>query len=628
MQTSLLRRLSTSLCNAVTEQAGGQAMLEWLERANLFVVPLDDERRWYRYHHLFAEALAHRLEQTQPERVAIVHSRASAWYKAQGMPDDAIRHALAAQDLARAVGLLDLHAQMAIMHGEAATILRWLDAIPEAQIRTSPRLCIAAGWAHYIALNAGGRLEWIEPALQDAERSIAERSDLSSLEREQLLAEVYALRATIAIEQGDTTRGIGLAEVALDHLPASNLLLRSSLSYSLGDAYRAGGDTGAAIQAFAGARALGETSSSLMTALLASFELSEVLIEHGQLQKAAATCRAALSLVERHAERGDHAVALAGAARIGLAKVLYEWNELDEARAQLEAGIELTRQPGGLGIARHGVLALAFVEQAQGHVDRARTLVEEAEQLARASPRSDALPRLWPAKVRLWLTQGNLPAARSWAHQSRYDPHQAPVYPEELAYGVLARVYLTRPTADRLRQADALVSSALAVAEAHGRRGHVIELLVLQALALHAQADSEPALAALSRSLALAEPEGYMRTFLDAGPPLVPLLRMARAHGFAPVYIRRLLDACAQEHTPDTVPPWVIPAPTLAEPLTQREQEVLRLLVAGLSNADIASRLVITVGTTKRHVLHIYGKLDVRSRAQAIIKARELGLVE
>ena len=392
MQTSLLRRLTASLCNVVTGRTDSQAILEWLERANLFVVPLDDERRWYRYHHLFAEALAHRLEQTQPERVAIVHSRASAWYEAQNMPDDAIRHALAAQDVARAVHLLDQHAQTVIIRGEVATLLRWLDAIPQAQVRASPRLCIAAGWAHFITLNAGGRFERIAPALEDAERAIAERSGLSSLEREQLLAEVHALRATIAIEQGDTARGIVLAEAALDRLPPSNLFLRSSLSYSLGDSYRADGHTAAAIQAFADARALGEASSTLVTALLASFDLSEVLVEHGQLRQAAATCRAALSLVERYVGRGEPAVPLGGAAQIGLAKLLYEWNQLDEARAQLAAGIELTRQPGGLGIARHGVLTLAFVEQAHGHVDRARTLAAEAEQLARASAQCAAAP--------------------------------------------------------------------------------------------------------------------------------------------------------------------------------------------------------------------------------------------
>ena len=627
MQTAVLHRLTASLCNAVTEQSDGQAMLEALERANLFVVPLDDERRWYRYHHLFAEALAHRLEQTQPESVAAVHRRASAWYEGQGMLADAIRHALAAQDVARAVHLLDQHAQTAIMHGKAATVLRWLQAIPVAQVRASPRLCIAAGWAHFIALNAGGRLERIEPALQDAERAIAERSG-SWLEREQQLAEVHALRATIAIEQGDTAHGIALAEAALAHLPASNLFLRSSLSYSLGDSYRAGGDTAAAIQAFADARALGETSGSLMTALLASFDLTEVLIEHGHLRQAAATCRAALSLVEPQVGPDDQAVPLTGAARIGLAKILYEWNQLDEARAQLEAGIELTRQPGGLGIARHGVLALAFVEQAHGHVDRARTLAEEAEQLARASPRRDALPRLWPARVRLWLAQGDLSAARGWGDRSNHDPHQLPLYPEELAYGALARVYLTQPTADMLRQAAALISSALAVAEAHGRTGHIIELLLLEALTLHAQGSLGPALAVFSRSLALAEPEGYMRTFVDAGPALVPLLRAVRAQGIVPMYVKRLLDACAREHTPDTVLPSVIHASTLAEPLTPREVEVLQLLVAGLSNAEIAERLVITIGTTKRHVVHIYGKLDVRTRAQAIVKARQLGLVE
>jgi LuxR family transcriptional regulator, maltose regulon positive regulatory protein len=627
-QTSILRGLTASLCNAVTGRIDSQAMLEGLERANLFVVALDDERRWYRYHHLFAEALAHRLEQTQPESVAVLHGRASAQYEAQGMPDDAIRHALAAQDIARVVRLLNQHAQTAIRHGEAATLLRWLDTISEEQVRASPRLCIAAGWAHFIALNAGGRYERIEPALQDAERAIAKRSGLSSLEREQLLAEVYALRATIAIEQGDIAHGIALAQAALDRLPASNLFLRSSLSYSLGDCYRARGDTRAAIQAFEDARALGETGSSPVTTLLASFDLAEVLIEHGQLRQAAATCQATLSLAERHAGRGEQAVPLAGAARIALAKVLYEWNQLDEARVQLDAGIELTRQPGGLGIARHGVLALAFVEQAQGQVDRARALVEEAEQLARASPRRDALPRLWPARVRLWLAQGNLSAARSWADQSRYDLHQPPVYAEELAYGALARVELTQSTSGTLQQAEALISSAQAVAEAHGRTGHLIELLLLQALALHAQGKTKPALEAMARSLALAEPEGYVRTFVDAGPLLVPLLRTAMAQGIAPTYVQRLLDAYVALPGYTAAPTAVAHLSPLVETLTVRESEVLRLLVAGLSNAEIAERLVITVGTTKRHVLHIYGKLDVHSRAQAIVKARELGLVQ
>jgi LuxR family maltose regulon positive regulatory protein len=658
MQTSILDRMCGPLCDAVLlrrtenqeprtdpDKSGSrfsvpdsQLILEKLERANLFVVPLDEERRWYRYHQLFAEALAHRLEQTQPESAAIVHGRASAWYEAQGMPDDAIRHALAARDVARAARLLDQHAQTAIMRGEAATLLRWLDAIPGDQVRVSPRLCIAAGWAHFIALNAGGRMERIEPALQDAERALAELSDLSSLERDQLLAEVHGLRATIAIEQGDTARGIVLAQAALDRLGPSNLFLRGSLSYSLGDTYRAHGDTRAAIQAFTDARALGETSGSLVTALLTALDLTEVLIEHGQLRLAAATCQEALSLAERLAGYGDQAVPLAGAVKIGLAKILYEWDELHKARTLLEAGIKLARQPGGLGIARHGVLALAFVEQALGQIDHARALAEEAEQLARASPRGDALPRLWPAKVRLWLAQGNLSAARAWADKCGYDPDRPPPYPEELTYGGLARVYLAQPTAAALRKAGVLVSSALAVAEARGRSGHVIDLLLLQALILRAQGKIEPALASLARSLALAEPEGYVRTFVDAGAALVPLLRSSRARGIAPAYVTRLLNALELKieneklkKAPDRFEDPHFQFSILNsqfEALTPRELEVLHLLAAGLSNAEIAERLIITVGTTKRHVLHIYGKLEVRSRAQAIVRARELGLVE
>jgi LuxR family maltose regulon positive regulatory protein len=334
---------------------------------------------------------------------------------------------------------------------------------------------------------------------------------------------------------------------------------------------------------------------------------------------------------QRIAGRSDPPLPLAGAAHIGLGKLWYEWNDLAAARHHLETGIELAHPRGGLGLARHGILALAFVYQAQGDAAGARRLLQQAEELARQSPRADAVARLQPFKVRMWLAQGDLTAGWRWAQESSLDPGRPPVYPLEVDYVMLARVYLTRPTAEHLARAAALLAQALSVAEGHGRKGRVIEILLLQALVFHVRRDTDRSLAVLQRSLTLAEPEGYCRTFVDEGEPMrtrIAELRALMAEPRLQAYADQLLAAFSETAS---VPPISSTLPqrqaALVEPLTERELEVLRLIVTGLSNREIADKLILAEGTVKKYTNNIFGKLGVQRRSQAIARATALALV-
>jgi LuxR family maltose regulon positive regulatory protein len=643
LQTAILNRLSAALCNALTGRSDGQTRLKQLEQANLFIVPLDEERHWYRYHQLFADALRTRQRELAADTLPTLHRRASHWYAEQGLISEAIHHALLAADFAAAVRLIEPVAQRMIAAGESLTLLRWLQSLPAPLVQTNAPLAVASALAHLVA----GHLDAIQPLLGHAEAALQQADPSTS---QGVRNEFNAIHALITIEQGTTPDALTLARQALAHLPAENLFLRGALAYSLGMAYRAGGETRAASHSFAEARAIGFQHNHWLTALIASYELAESLLEQGELRRAQAIHQEALAWVAAPGgAAGEQPLPLAGAAHIGLGKLSYEWNDLAMARQQLELGIKLAQPRGGLGLARQGLPTLALVAQAQGNDVEARRLLEQAEELARQSPRADAVARLQPDKARLWLAQGDLAAAWRWAQEEGREAHHPPLYPREADYAMLARVYLTQPTPGHLAQATHWVTQALQVAAAHGRQGRVIELLLLQALVCQAQNDNVAALAWLQRSLTLAEPEGYIRTFVDEGEPLRQLLAKCAAHLTQQAgadrrlhdrllpYLQRLLAAfpAARQDSGQIV--WEAPKgaprhPPLAtrhliEPLTEREVAVLHLIVAGLSNREIAEQLIIAEGTVKKYTHNIFGKLGVQRRAQAIARAAELGLL-
>ena len=623
LQTAILDRLTGPLCDALTGQDDGQATLDRMERSNLFIVPLGEERRWYRYHHLFAELLLQRLHEAYPDQVPILHRRASEWYEQNGLAAAAIDHALSAGDLERAAYLIEQAAEPTLMRSEFATFLSWVEALSDDVIRTRPLLCIYHAWALVLS---GHPLDAAESRLQDAIEADMENS---------VAGEVAAFRAWTAALRGDTRHSTELSQRALELLPAESLFLRSIVAGSLGLVYMWSGDIVAAFQAFEEAARIGQKAGNLMVAAIALRRLAQLRVMQGRLSEAKAFCEQALGLtVDGRGRR----LPIAGLVLIVLGELLREWNDLEAAARHLIEGIELIKQWGEIG-AFDGYVALARVKQAQGDVDGANEEIQKAQQLAiqfDASEVDDVFVALHQA--RLWVAQGNLKAAIRWTEErglilnrvgevegldrdveseegSRYSP-----LVHTLEYITLARLCIAR---DRPGEALEVLASLLQTAEAAGWMGYVIEILALQALALQGQGDILPAVTALERALSLAEPEGYVRIFVDEGEPMAELLRHAASRGIAPTYVAKLLAAFEVEGlavSPSNLQP-------LIEPLSERELEVLQFLTTHLSSTEIADELVISVNTVRSHIKSIYSKLNVHSRMDAVQRAKELELL-
>jgi LuxR family maltose regulon positive regulatory protein len=604
-----------------------QALLEELERRNLFLVPLDGNRRWYRYHRLFADLLRHRLQQARPDRVPTLHRRASQWYGENGFLADAVEHALAAEDFERVADLVEPASWEHLSHGGASTLLGWLDALPDELLHSRPRLDLLYAWA----LIAAMQLEAIEARLHEVERRMptAERptpdgspADQAAMQAavQAIRGEVAAIRATLAGFRGDTPAAIELARQALDHLPSEELHLRGILANILGAAYDSSGNTEAASRAYTEAAALCQAAGNPLIALIALGNLARLQETQGRLRQAADTCHRALELA---AGLEGEPPPSAGMAEAGLGKLSYEWDRLDDAARYLEAAIERGKRGGVVELVVAGCTVLVRVYQARHDLDGAEDLIEEAERLAQtANVSAGSRAHLAATRARLWVLQGNLEAATQWAQGSglgvddEYDPLR------QVEYIALARLLLAlapdRP--DKLEGALRLLEGLLRVTEAQGWMGQALEILALQAVALQAYGEPERAMDALARALLLGEPEGYVRTFVDLGAPMGELLRGAAHRGIRTAYVGHLLARAPAEPVP------AAPSP-LIEPLSDRELEVLRLIAAGLSNREIAQKLVITPGTAKWHANNIYGKLGVHSRTQAVALARELGLL-
>jgi LuxR family maltose regulon positive regulatory protein len=639
LQTAILERLCGPLCEAVMGvarepggEASGQAMLEQVEQANLFLIPLDDERRWYRYHQLFAEALRHRLQRSQPDLVPDLHRRASAWYEQRGLTRDAIHHALTAADFELAASLIENMAEITAKRGELATLRTWLEALPAELIRSRVELGLWQAWL----LTLSGQYDSAEQLLQDLEpklRTSTTGSELpttiGSIERPQLDAtrrglieyagRAAAIRAFIAYRRGDIPGTIDLALQALEQLPFDQSF-RGLVAWYLGMAYQYRGDQAKGAIALTEAKTSSMAAGNSYVAFMATYELAQMQVRQGYLHQADQSYLQALELGE---ERGAH-LAATGPACVGRGDLQREWNHLDQASDLLQAGMAQCQQTGNISILLMGHIMLTRVKQAQGDAAGADLLIGKIPHILRSSRRSpleEAYCSAWHA--RLALAQGDLTRAARWVKDRQLGVDDELSTQREIEYLILARVLIMQ---HRPHEALPLLRRLLLLAEREGRVSSALEVMVLQALASQAVGDEAKAIERLSRALFLAEPEGYMRLFVDEGAPMLSLLRQARQRGLVPDYVAALLSAF------DTQTAAASPAQSshplvLLEPLTERELEVLRLLAAGLSNAAIAQELVITVGTVKRHANSIYGKLGVQSRSQAIARAHTMHLL-
>jgi len=592
-------------------------MLEALEQKNLFVIPLDGERRWYRYHHLFADVLARRMEHMYPQHLAGLHRRASQWYEQNGLILDAIRHALLAGDQDRAVQLVEGNGCILLMAGEVTTLLQWVEAV-ESYAQTHPWLSILKAWA--LALT--GHMDPVEPLLQAAERLLAPLEPTALVKI--MLGAMATARAYRANIQGNTRSAVDFARQALDCLPDSDPLSRSLRSVAtsiLGDASSMNGDLAGAERAYMEAVRIGQAADNIHMAIIANSNLAEVLMEQGQLYQAARTYSETLPMATRPDGQRSR---LADKVYAGVSIVSYEQNDLEASAQYAQQCLDLCRQWGSYDFQAVSHVMVARLEHSQGHPDRAQAAMRAAEQLISQRPMSPRLT-IWvkSALARLWLAQGNMERLAHFVEQGGLTPGDEISYLREPEYLILLRLLLARGDYDA---ALALSERLFQKAEAAQRPGRAVEVLVLQALALQGKRDMAQALAALDQAIALAQPEGFVRVFLDEGEPMARLLYQAQVRHGGASYASELLAGLA---TPGRASaPTQRPAQLLIEPLSARELEVLKLIEAGHSNQTIAARLVISIATVKRHISTIYAKLGAQSRTQAIALGRELGLFE
>jgi len=629
--TCVLERLCGSLCDAMTRQEDkeipGQQMLEALEHANLFVVPLDDEHRWYRYHHLFADVLKSRLQQTRPFLLPELRCCASEWYEQHGMVVEAVQHALAAPDIARAARLIEGHALIVAGQGQTQTVLGWLNALPEALMKSHPALCIA----HAVLLMLfTWQAEAAEARLQDAERLI--QADTPAEQACMIRGWAAVIRGNMVRYTGDLVRTVALAHEALDVLPETEVIGRTTALVYTAHAYHFSGDvTPESERLVAGTVAPARASGNLFSILRSLTLLARLYVLQSRLREAATLYEEAVRVIG--GPEVLQVLSSGPACPFGLAEVLYEWNKLDEAEQQLTHGMRLLEGTTlvDADFITLGYTALARLQQARRQAGQALETLDAFDHLARTH---HFVPHLVDCgiamRAQVELSQGNLAAAIGWADASGLTPDDVSSYQREREYLILARVRIAQgrrdPHSPFLQEALGLLERLLHDAEINVRIGSVLEILIVRALALDVQGKRRGALTTLERALRFGAPEGYIRLFVDEGAPMRVLLRLAHARGITPDYVATLLRAFEEQYSSDH-PLSTYDPKELVEPLTARECEVLRLLEAGASNRTIAQSLVLSLGTVKKHVSNIYGKLGVQSRIQAVARARVLHLL-
>ena len=628
LHTAILERLCGPLCDAVLGKdeehdssfilPPSSLILEQLERANLFIVPLDNERRWYRYHHLFAELLRQRLQQSLPTAASAtaeggllptLHSRASVWYEAQGLDLEAFHHAGAANDIGRADRLIEGKGMPLHFQGAAAPILNWLKSLPTAVLDSWPRL-----WTVYASvLLVSGHITGAEEKLQAAETALqnASSASLPDAIQQDLVGRIAAIRATAAASQNQIEPIIAHSQRALAHLHPANLAFRTSTIWKLGYAYHLQGDRAAAGRAYREVIATGEASGNRVFVLLATIGLGHLQELENQLHLAAQTNRRILALV------GDPPLPAAGVTFLGLARIHYQWNDLVAAQQYAGQGLQLAQQMENKGQLVAGELLHARLQLAQGDVTGAAARLAAVESLARRPELVYQLPELLTTQVMTLLRRGHIADAAQIAQAHNLAIAQARVH---LAQGRPAAVL-------------ALVAAFRQQMEAKGWADERLKAMVLQALAYQAHGEKDAAVHRLNEAIALAEPAGFIRLFVDEGPPMAELLRrmkeesgrqLLRVTEGMTLYVDKLLAAFGPPATLPSASPFF---PPLVEPLSQRELEVLQLIAQGLSNEEISQRLFLALSTVKGHNRIIFDKLHVQRRTEAVARARALGLL-
>ena len=627
LQTAVLNRFTGPLCDALTGQENGQETLEDLERANLFIVPLDDKRQWYRYHHLFADLLRMRLNQAQSEQFTILYSKASEWFEQNDYPDEAIKYSLRTENHERSTHLLDKYIEQIINRGEYTNAMLWLEKIPEELLHTKPDLCILNAWY----LFSRGHLDAAENNLLAAEKHLPTETSSQNISKNtesiafsELRGRVAAVRAFISTFRVDVPAIIQNAHQALDALPKQDLVWRSAVSIALGDAYGITGNMDAAYKARLEALEVVKTTGNIYLTLLSAMKLAVTIRMQGRLQRVVEICEEYNHLVDG---MGLSQMEVVGWLYAVWAEALVETGELDEALIKGKHGVKLTADSEDIAMRGWSHLCLAKILFTRGDFSGAEETIRNMEESMigqHMPPYISGGLLAW--RARILLTLNKLDAVTQWCETRGLEVGGTINQLNASEYLVFARFLLAREV---WGDAFEVLQQLIAVANAGKWTSIKIEIFVLQALIYQAKGDLEKALTSLNQALTLAEPGGFVSVFVNEGPPLARMLYEAAKQNTSPIYINRLLSAFPISETEEDVSQQSKDATEqMIEPLSTREIVVLQLLAQGLRRQEIATKLVLSPHTIKSHVRNIYGKLGVNNQMQAVAKARGLGLID
>jgi len=642
LQTAILDRLTGPLCDAVVDRAAtgqdnGRATLEMLDRANLFIVHLDDDRRWYRYHHLFGDLLRQRLRQTQPEQARTLHRRASEWYEQNGFSEEAIEHSLRGEHFEKAASLLEEQADLIWGRGEHAKLYRWLARLPSNIVLSSPQFCFLQAAVQLTR----GQLDAAERSLLAAENALAQQVGSESestptshdlrqgSRRTRIRGRIAAIWAELTLYRGQMQQVPTYAQQALELLPDQDLAWRNVAASALGDALGLSGELEQAYPVRLQAMQMGKAAENDYIRQVATMKLAATLRLQGRLGRV-------VELIQQESQFADDngmsQTDVFGCILAVWGEVLAELNDLEGAIDRARKGVELAERGRDVAMVGWSYLCLMRVLFSRGDLANAEQLHSRWARIHRESGMPTWITgQLGAWRTRLWLAQGKLEVSSRWALERGLSIDGELDGLRMIEYVVLARLLVAQ---EHLDEGSRLLERLFAAANVGGQTTRLIEILLLQALASQAGGETNQAMIALEHALTLAEPEGFIRMFVDEGPPMARLLYEALTRGTMPDYVRRLLAAfpLAQGEPaaePEQAAPLETQAPEsgLIEPLSERELEVLALFAEGLTNRETASRLFLAPNTVKAHSSNIYGKLGVHSRTQAIAKARALGLL-
>jgi LuxR family maltose regulon positive regulatory protein len=616
LRTSILDRLSASLCDALTGRNDSNVILTEIERANLFLVPLDTQRNWYRYHHLFGDLLLNHLQQTRADEVLDLHEKASIWYEGNNLFPDAFNHALSANKIERILQLTEEMAVYKMDRRELNELMAWLDRLPETTIHRYPWLLVARTWALFNT----GKYEDAETNLAEIE-NILSKEPISNELAARIQGHVAAIRSYLAELREDPLYAMQQAEDALGLLPEKDIQLRSFVAIRWANCLVWFGDFDKAIPAY---KEAGESSKLIGDGHLAITALSEmaaIQMVHGELQQSVESITDITNYAEMLAQRDGRRLPAMGILYRHMSSIKRQLNQLSEASFYAEEAVKICQQWGEKDALLFGLLALARAQFAQGEYERVDETFNRIMQIAtQVSPKAVDQFRNWV--LHFQLLRGDIEDAEIWARNLGLAIDDDIGYDSRYRYQNYARLLLARGD---YSQALSIVNRLLKVVDEVGAKIFGIIYKILQAVILQKLKVPEKALIALESALSLGHSEGYVRAILDEGEPVAHLLYQAAQAGIYTEYCQKLLDEFSVQA------PVMVAGPDgtegLVESLSDREVEVLKHIANGLTNQEIAQELILSLYTIKSHARNIYSKLGVKNRTEAVARARLLGLL-